>query len=107
MTVLETTYLTLKKCELTDSQYDFSANWCGMSRSYLSWLKATKTSASIEALTKLLFKLRAEEKRLRANPGCIFPEVQEFDAGQLRSLISGLERELERICLTNSLVDSG
>ena len=99
MTVVEKIYEALRQAELTDSQYDFSANWCGMSRSYLSWLKAAKAHPSIEVLSKLLFRVQAEEQRLMEMGESLFPEVHAHDAKQLQEIKRALQSELERVCL--------
>ena len=55
--ILSEAYNTLKRCDLTQSQYDFSVVWCGMSRSYLSWVKSSNTCPSANALLNLVFRI--------------------------------------------------
>lgn len=99
MTILETAYETLKRCDRTQSQYDFSANWCGKSRSYLSWLKSADANPSVQSLATLLFRINAEMEKLKAAPDMEFPEVTEHDLKKLEDLKSLVTSELERHCL--------
>ena len=99
MTVLESVYDVLRSCELAKNQYEFSVAWCGMSKGYLSWIKSSKAEPSIEALSKLLFRVERAADRLADNKEYAFPEVLELDANALRQVSRSVKSELERACL--------
>lgn len=59
---LEDIYRSLKEQNLLQSQYEFSSQWLGKSRSYYSALKAQGRNCTIEPLLALQHKL--EQRKL-------------------------------------------
>ena len=57
--ITTTTYEKLKDLSLVETQYAFSCNWLGKSKSYMAALKAAGRTESIETLTALVIKLEA------------------------------------------------
>lgn len=98
VTVIEQVYDGLKRCEKARSQYEFSSDWCGMSRSYYSWLKAANARPSVTALATLYVRLEQEAERLESTDGLEFPEVAEHDARALRGMALRLKSELLNTC---------
>ena len=98
MKLLSHTYHTLKRCELTDSQYDFSTRWLGAGKSYFSWIKAANAEPSIGKLTRLAMRIERKIEELDAEPDPIFPEVTAHDAAVLRSLHDKLLETLKQQC---------
>ncbi len=84
--ILETAYETLRKCDLAESQYQFSDEWCGMSRTYLSWVKAAKAEPSHKALIQLVFKIDDKIGELSGHTEQEYPEVAAHDCEVLTSI---------------------
>ncbi len=57
-------YKILSEMGLTKSQYDFSANWLGQSRSYYSVVKTRRRRPSIKSLMILYLKLNVVHAKL-------------------------------------------
>lgn len=98
MTVIDQVYDGLRRCERARSQYEFSSDWCGMSRSYFSWLKAAKARPSVAALATLYVRVEQEAERVEKTNDLEFPEVAEHDARKLRGLALSLKSELLEVC---------
>lgn len=84
--ILEAAYDTLRKCELADSQYQFSDEWCGMSRTYLSWVKAAKAEPSHKALIQLVLKIDDKLAELGDHTDHEYPEVVAHDCAVLTNV---------------------
>lgn len=84
--ILETAYQTLRKCDLATSQYDFSSQWCGMGRTYLSWIKAAKAKPSHKALMQLVFNIDDKIAELSDDIETEYPEVAAHDSALLSTV---------------------
>ena len=99
--ILEQAYETLKKCELTESQYDFSRHWCGMGRSYMSWAKSADRDPSPKALLQLVYKIEDKIAELDSDQLDEFPEVTAHDRKALAAIHGQITAYLRR-CLSFS-----
>jgi len=84
--ILETAYETLRKCDLAHSQYDFSSHWCGMGRTYLSWVKAANAQPSHKALMQLVFNIDDKIEELSDDIQHEYPEVVAHDCAMLTTV---------------------
>ena len=90
MEILEETFELLRTYKLAHSQYEYSKYWLGMSQSYYSFLKASRASPSIAALTKLWARL--DDKVLYLRSSHCFPISE-----SLQKLCSDLDLARARV----------
>ncbi|MCA8889615.1 MAG: hypothetical protein KDA46_12335 [Parvularculaceae bacterium] len=84
--ILINAYETLRDCDLALSQYEFSRDWCGMGRTYLSWAKSANAKPSHKALIRLVFAIDEKLAQLSGDHESEFPEVAAHDCQALSSL---------------------
>jgi hypothetical protein len=94
---VETVYAVLKGLGLVQSAYEFSENYLGKKKNYLSVIRARKVEPSIEVTLTLAESLKLAATYIQAGDK---EELKEMK-GRLRVMAKEVKKDLEERCRCN------
>lgn len=97
--MLQETYIYLNQINLVHSQYEFSREWLGKTKTYCSSLKSTGRSPSIKVLFTLKLRLEGLLARMDAKPEKMRLLGKQFNhCSDIKAIIKSIDAQIKQIC---------